>query len=97
MVAGGEVALHVATWSKNDMPIVTINVRSPRRPQEAESLNQHLHDLEVEVGVVTDSRPCLDETESLQLPGHTIVSKVSRPDSVYGEAFTAVRVWVSPV
>ena len=79
------------------MPIVTKNVRSPRRPQEAEGLNQLLRDLEVGVGVVTDSRPSIDENESPQLPGHTIASKVSRPDSVYGEAFTAVRVWVSPV
>ena len=79
------------------MPTVTINVRSPRIPKEAEGLNQLLRDLEVEVGAVTNSRPSIDETESLQLPGHTIESKVSSPDSVFGEAFTAVRGGVSPV
>ena len=74
-----------------DLLVMTLNVRGLQKPHKGEALRQTLHDLKVDIAVITETHLSEEETKRLIIPGFSIEARDCRVGSSYGGVFIAVR------
>ena len=78
-----------------EIRIVTLNIRGLRDPHKVEALKQMLHDLDVGIGVITETHLSDREVDRLVIPGYKIKNRDCRPDAAQGGVIILVRTGIA--